>query len=133
MSRRTKEVTVSMVDIHSPLYLHPSKSITSLTVEKLQGVSNNRLIKKDKEDEQKDEQKAEQKVTCNNMVIARLHASVSKQIKMSILFYVSTACEVWRQLERTFNVANGSRKYKSEKEMMGTKQNGANIYEFTLL
>ncbi|KAL2935013.1 Retrovirus-related Pol polyprotein from transposon TNT 1-94 [Bienertia sinuspersici] len=135
-----------MIDIHSPLYLHPSESINSLIVEKLQGVANYKswrrsmeismaakkklgfvtgVILKDKDDEQK----AEQWETCNSRVIAWIHASVSEQIKKSIL-YVRTASEAWKQLEKTFNVANGSRKYKIEKEMMDTEQNGASIYEY---
>ncbi|KAL2943566.1 L-2 4-diaminobutyric acid acetyltransferase [Bienertia sinuspersici] len=116
------------VDVTSPLYLHP--------VEKLQGASDYRAwcrsmeisfaskrklgfvtgyVKKDKDDAQK----AEQWETCNNVVIDWIHASVSEQIKKSIL-YAKTSSEVWKQLERTFNVANGSRKYKVEKELMDT-------------
>ncbi|KAL2903240.1 Ferritin subunit [Bienertia sinuspersici] len=61
--------------------------------------------KKDREDAQK----AEQWDTCDSMVIAWIHAFVSKQIKKSIL-YAKTSCKAWKQLEKTFDVANGSRK-----------------------
>lgn len=61
-------------------------------------------VKKEKDDEQK----AEQWETCNNMVIAWIHTCVSYQIRRSIL-YTTTAEEAWKQLESTFNVANGSR------------------------
>ncbi|KAL2927394.1 Retrovirus-related Pol polyprotein from transposon TNT 1-94 [Bienertia sinuspersici] len=134
------------VDVTSPLYLHPSESVTSLGVEKLQGASDYRAwcrsmeislaakrklgfvtgyVKKDKDDAQK----AEQWETYDNMVIAWIHAYVSEQIKKSIL-YAKTSSEAWKQLERTFNVANGSRKYKVEKELMDTQQNGGSIYEY---
>ncbi|KAL2895982.1 Replication protein E1 [Bienertia sinuspersici] len=96
---------------------------TSLGVEKLQGASDYRAwcrsmeislaakrklgfvtgyVKKDKDDAQK----AEQWETYDNMVIAWIHAYVSEQIKKSIL------------------------KYKVEKELMDTQQNGGSIYEY---
>ncbi|KAL2943157.1 Gag-Pro-Pol polyprotein, partial [Bienertia sinuspersici] len=52
-----------------------------------------------------------------------------KRIKKSIL-YKKSSCEAWKQLEKTFNVANGSRKYKVEKQLMDTQQNGGSIYEY---
>ncbi|KAL2940457.1 Protein NRT1/ PTR FAMILY 5.7 [Bienertia sinuspersici] len=114
-----------------PLYLHPSESVTSLGVEKLQGALDYRAwrrsmdislaakrklgfatgaVKKDQEDAKK----GEQWETCDSMVIAWIHASVSEQIKKSIL-YAKTSSEAWKQLEKTFNVVNGSRKYKVDK------------------
>ncbi|KAL2894796.1 NAD/NADP-dependent betaine aldehyde dehydrogenase 2 [Bienertia sinuspersici] len=63
------------------------------------------------------------------MVIAWIHNFVSEQIQKSIL-YVKTAQKAWRQLEKTFNVANGSRKYKIEKEMVETRQSEKSILEY---
>ncbi|KAL2902579.1 Retrovirus-related Pol polyprotein from transposon TNT 1-94 [Bienertia sinuspersici] len=67
--------------------------------------------------------------TCNNLVIAWIHRSVSEQIKKSIL-YLTTAREIWMHLEALFNVTNGAKKYKHNKEAYETEQNGSTINEY---
>lgn len=82
-----------MADIQNPLYLHPSDEPNSLVVQKHQGAQDYRpwhrsieinlsakrklgfvtgSVNKDKGDEEK----AEQWETCNNMVIAWIHAFI---------------------------------------------------------
>lgn len=67
--------------------------------------------------------------TCNNMVISWLHNNVSESIKKSILF-VNSASEVWKLLEKRFQVSNGSRKYKLNRELFNLKQNGSTLVEY---
>ncbi|KAL2924342.1 Gag polyprotein [Bienertia sinuspersici] len=67
--------------------------------------------------------------TCNNLVISWLHRSVSEQIKKSILYY-NTAREIWLHLETCYNDTNGARKYKLNKEVYDTHQNGASVSEY---
>lgn len=140
---------ISLSDIQQPLYLHPSEGPNTLSVGKLQGSSDYRawrrsmeislaamrklgfvtgVVKKDTEDEAK----GEQWETCNSMVIAWIHASVSEQIKKTILYY-NTAKEVWKHLESMYNVTNGSRKYKLEKDLYETNQNESKIHEFYIV
>ena len=58
---------------------------------------------------------SEQWETCNNIVISWLMASVFQSIAKSIMF-IGTAYEIWIQLEKTFALSNGSRKYKLNRE-----------------
>ena len=137
---------VSLADIQNPLYLHPSDGPNSLVVPKLQGAQDYRPWRRSMEislatkrklgfvtgsvkKEMRDEANAEQWETCNNMVIPWIHASISELIKNSIL-YVTTAKEVWKQLEIRFHVTNGSHKYKLNKEVYETQQNGMSVNEY---
>ncbi|XP_074337518.1 uncharacterized protein LOC141674715 [Apium graveolens] len=67
--------------------------------------------------------------TCNSMVISWIHNNVCDSIKQSILF-ITSASEVWKQLEKRFQLTHGSRKYKISKEVYGMKQNGATVNEY---
>ena len=137
---------ISLSDIQHPLYLHPSEGPNSISVEKLQGANDYRAWRRSMEislaakrklgfvtgiikRESEDTQKADQWDTCNNMVIAWLHGSVSEHIKKTIL-YLNTAVEVWKHLEAMYNVTNGSRKYKIERDIYEMKQNDAKIHEY---
>lgn len=67
------------------------------------------------------------------MVISWLHANVSDNIKKSILF-ISSACEIPKELEDRFQLSNGSRKYKLSKELFDLTQNKISINDyFTML
>lgn len=89
---------ISLVDIPHPLYLHPYDGPNSLVIQKLQGAQDYMpwhrsmeisLFAKRKlgfatgsvNKYKKDEAKAEPWETCNNMVIASIHASISESIK----------------------------------------------------
>ncbi|KAL2921464.1 Homoaconitase mitochondrial [Bienertia sinuspersici] len=50
-------------------------------------------------------------------------------IKKSILHF-NTAREIWLHLETCYNVTNGARKYKLNKEVYDTHQNGISINEY---
>lgn len=67
--------------------------------------------------------------TCNNMVISWLHNNVSESIKKSILF-VNSAAAVWKVLEQRFQLTNGSRKYKLNRDLFNIKQNGQSLVEY---
>lgn len=138
--------TISLSDIRHPLYIHPSDDPNSVSIEKLQGSANYRswrrsmeislaskrklgfvtgLVTRDKEDTQKQEQWD----TCNHIVIACIHGSISEQIKKSI-FYLYTAREIWLHLERSNCQTNGSTKYRLNKGVYETKQNGGFVNDY---
>uniref|UniRef100_A0A803NB71 Retrotransposon gag domain-containing protein n=1 Tax=Chenopodium quinoa TaxID=63459 RepID=A0A803NB71_CHEQI len=73
--------------------------------------------------------KTDQWDTCNSMVISWIHSCLSDTIKKYVL-YVNTARETWVQLEKRFSMANGSRKYKLNKDLYSLKQNSntVNVY-----
>ncbi|KAL2898914.1 Retrovirus-related Pol polyprotein from transposon TNT 1-94 [Bienertia sinuspersici] len=140
------EVRETKIDINNPLYLHPSEGSNSINVEKLEGISNYRswkrsleiclaskrklgfvtgLVKKDS----KDAVKAEAWETCNNMEISWILASVSDPIWKSIM-YVHNAADMWKQLKQRFTVTNGARKYRLNKALYETKQNGRMIADY---
>ncbi|KAL2944723.1 Retrovirus-related Pol polyprotein from transposon RE1 [Bienertia sinuspersici] len=73
--------------------------------------------------------KAEAWDTCNSMVISWLLASVPDQIKRAVMF-TGTAEDIWKQLEATYSVANGSRKYQLCKAMYELKQNNKKIADY---
>ncbi|KAL2928803.1 Gag-Pol polyprotein [Bienertia sinuspersici] len=70
--------------------------------------------------------KAEAWDTCHSVVISWLVNAVSEPIKKSIIF-VSSAEEIWKQLEMRFSVANGPRKYKLSKQTYEMRQNGKKV------
>ncbi|KAL2944617.1 Retrovirus-related Pol polyprotein from transposon RE2 [Bienertia sinuspersici] len=73
--------------------------------------------------------KADAWVTCNNMVISWLMASVSDSIKQSFMF-TDSAAEIWEELETKFSVSSGSRKYELCKSMYETKQQSRRISDY---
>lgn len=73
--------------------------------------------------------KAVQWDTCNNIVISWIHNNVCDTIKQSILF-VNTTSEIWKILEKRFQLSNGSRKYKLNRDLYNSKQNGKTLVEY---
>ncbi|KAL2942624.1 Retrovirus-related Pol polyprotein from transposon TNT 1-94 [Bienertia sinuspersici] len=141
-----KQISVPGVDPQSPLYINPSDGPTSISIDKLTGAADYRpwrrtmeisLVAKRKlgfvtgsvKRDEKDNTKQELWDTCNNLVISWLHRSVSEQIKKSILYY-NTTREIWLHLKTCYNVTNGARKYKLNKEVYDTHQNGASVSEY---
>ena len=134
------------IDSSSPLYLHPSDGSNSISVEKLEGASNYRSWKRTFEiglaskrklgfvtgtvkRDGTDAVKQEAWDTCNSMVISWILGSVSDSIKRSVMF-LSTSCMIWTQLEQRFSVANGSRKYKLNKDLYEKTQEGKSITDY---
>ena len=76
-----------------------------------------------------DEQKAELWETCNNMVIAWITSNLSPTIRRSVM-YMTTAHEIWLNLEKRFSVTNGSRKYKLNRELYEIKQNHMSVNDY---
>lgn len=132
--------------MQNPLFLHPSDNPLSLSVTKLEGASDYRSWKRSMEIQLSSKRKlgfvngtelrstsdtteAIQWDTCNSMVTSWIHNNVSDSIKKSVLF-ITSAYEVWKQLEKRFQLTHGSRKYKLSKELFGLKQNGVNIVDY---
>lgn len=76
-----------------------------------------------------DPSKTEMWETCNNMVIAWITGNVSSTIKQSMM-YMSSAQEIWTNLEKRFALTNGSRKYKLCKDLYALKQNSLSLTEY---
>lgn len=140
---------VTYQDMLQPLFLHPSDSATSIQIDKLQNSGDYRPWRRTMEinlsSKRKlgfvngtvplptdDEQKAEMWETCNNMVIAWLTGNVSPTIRKSIM-YMTTAKEIWLNLEKRFSITNGSRKYKLNKELYEIRQNNMPINDYYTL
>ncbi|XP_048497621.1 uncharacterized protein LOC125496250 [Beta vulgaris subsp. vulgaris] len=134
------------IDNSSPLYLHPSDGSNSITVEKLQGSPNYRSWKRSLEiglaskrklgfvtgtvkRDPSEAVKQEAWDTCNSMVISWIIGNVSESIKKSIMF-LSSSAEMWKQLEKRYEVTNGSRKYKLSKQLYETKQGEKSITDY---
>ncbi|XP_074323254.1 uncharacterized protein LOC141660189 [Apium graveolens] len=133
-------------DMQNPLFLHPSNNPFSISVTKLQGAGDYRSWKRSMEIQLSSKRKlgfvdgtevknlsspteALQWDTCNSMVTSWIHNNVSDFIKNSILF-ITSASEVWKQLEKRFQLTHGSRKYKLSREMFELKQNGCSVVDF---
>ncbi|KAL2896606.1 Retrovirus-related Pol polyprotein from transposon RE1, partial [Bienertia sinuspersici] len=127
---------ITLNDIQNPLYLHPSDGpntgmelwkrsmeIALASKRKLGFVTG--VIARDTEDKEKQEQWD----TCNSLIIRWILNNASDSIKKSIMF-VSSAREMWKQLEQMFSDVNGSRKYRINKELYELKQKGMSINEF---
>lgn len=136
----------NFVDMQNPLFLHPSDGPLSISVAKLQGVSDYRSWRRSFEIQlsskrklgfvngsvtrnDADETQGQQWDTCNDLVISWIHGNVSENIKRSILF-INSAHEIWKQLERRFQLSNGARKYKLNKELFTISQNKLKINEY---
>lgn len=106
-------------------HLHPFDGPLSISVSKLQGAGDYRSWKRMFEIQLSskrklgfvkgtvtrsttDETQAVQWDTCNDVVISWIHGNVSDNIKRSILF-LDSAHEIWLQLEKRFQLCNGSR------------------------
>lgn len=106
---------MTIIDVSSPLYLHPSDGNNFMIIEKLQGSSNYRYWKRSMKivlsskrklgfvngtliRDSTDLVKGEAWDTYNNMIISWILGSVSESIKKSIMF-VSSAYQIWKHLE----------------------------------
>ncbi|XP_074336319.1 uncharacterized protein LOC141673467 [Apium graveolens] len=136
----------TFADMQNPLFLHPSNGPTSISVAKLEGATNYRSWKRSFQIQLSskrklgfvdgtvqrstdDEALVVQWDTCNNLVISWIHNNVSETIKKSILF-ISSASEIWAQLEKRFALTNGSRKYKISKDLYELKQNHLYVADY---
>ncbi|XP_074373972.1 uncharacterized protein LOC141714344 [Apium graveolens] len=142
----TSGSTFSFLYMQNPLFLHPSDNPLSISITKLQGAADYRSWKRSMEIQLSSKHKlgfvygtkvknlsdpteALQWDTCNSMVTSWIHNNVSDSIKKSILF-IAYASEVWKQLEKRFQLTHGSRKYKLSKELFELKQNGCSVVDF---
>ena len=137
---------ITLTDLVNPLYLHPSDGATTIQVEKLQGSSDYRAWRRAMEKNLASKRKlgfvtggvprpttdvvqTDQWDTCNNMVIAWLTHNVSPSIMKSIMFMTSAAA-IWSNLEKRFQLTNGSRKYKLNRELYEIRQSSMSINDY---
>lgn len=137
---------ITCQEMMTHLFLHPSDNATSIQVDKLQGSSDYRnwirsmeinLSYKRKHGfvtgtisiPTDDESKAEMWETCNNMIIAWITSNVSPTIKRSVM-YMSSARDIWLNLEKRFSLTNGSRKYKLSRDLYELKQHNESISKY---
>ena len=76
-----------------------------------------------------DPMKLEQWEACNNLVISWIMNAVSEPISKSIR-YIASANQIWKHLESRFNLSNGSRKYRLNKDVYALKQNKCPVSEY---
>lgn len=136
---------ISYQDMVNPLFLHPSDGTTSIQVEKLQGSSDYRSWRRSMEINLASKRKlgfvtgavvkpddpvqSDLWEICNNMVIAWLTQNVSSSIMKSIMFMTS-AKDIWQNLEKRFALTNGSRKYKLNKDLYDLKQQSRSVNDY---
>ncbi|XP_074306337.1 uncharacterized protein LOC141641579 [Silene latifolia] len=77
----------------------------------------------------KDEAKIEAWEAGNSLVISWIMQSVSERIKL-VIMYTQSVAEIWETLRRRYTVANGSRKYKLNKDTYDISQNNRPIEEY---
>ncbi|XP_074337409.1 uncharacterized protein LOC141674597 [Apium graveolens] len=63
------------------------------------------------------------------MVLSLIHNNISDTIKISILF-INSAAEIWKQLEKRFQLNNDSRNYKLCKDLYSLRKNGKPLVEY---
>lgn len=63
------------------------------------------------------------------MVIVWITSNVSPTMKKSIM-YMSSAKDIWSNLETRFSLTNGSRKYKLSRDLYELKQNADSVTEY---
>ncbi|KAL2899469.1 Pescadillo-like protein [Bienertia sinuspersici] len=115
------------IDVTSALYLHPSET-TLILDGKLQGNINYRSWKRQMELALV----TRRKLGFVTGVVERDADNKKKQnfaIKKSIIYYTSIR-ELWVHLERRFIVSNGVLKYKINRQLYVTQQNGQSINEY---
>ncbi|XP_074373583.1 uncharacterized protein LOC141713918 [Apium graveolens] len=137
---------ITYQDMLNPIFLHPSDTPTSIQVDKLQGSADYRAWKRSMEinlslkrklgfvtgsttQPTDDATQADLYEICNNMVIAWITHNLSSSIKKSVMFMTS-ARDIWSNLEERFSVANGSRKYKLNRDLYGLKQNSLSVNDY---
>lgn len=137
---------ITYQDMINPICLHPSDNPMSIQVDKLQGSADYRAWKRSMEINLSSKRKlgfvtgsttkptddatlAELWETCNCMVIAWLTHNVSSSIKKSIMFMTS-AKDIWTNLETRFSVTNGSRKYRLDRDLYELKQNSLSVNDY---
>ncbi|KAL2932499.1 Protein FYV6 [Bienertia sinuspersici] len=114
MTSKETNTSNSSIDTSSPLYLHPNEG-NLLISEQLQGISNFRPWKRS------------MKIALG---VKRKLGFVTGAIVRDKQDTKFTAREIWVQLEKRFTVSNGSTKYRLNKEIYETKQNGLPINEY---
>lgn len=136
---------ITFQDMANPLFLHPSDSPSAIQIEKLQGSADYRAWKRSMEINLASKRKlgfvqgtvikptdsvqAELWELCNNMVIAWLTHNVSSSIMKSVMFMTS-ARDIWLNLEKRFALTNGSRKYKINKDLYDLKQQSTSVNDY---
>ncbi|XP_074323322.1 uncharacterized protein LOC141660253 [Apium graveolens] len=93
----------SFTDLQNPIFIHPSDGPTSISVTKLQGAANRTW---------------------------RRSMEIQLASKRKLGSVEDSSAEIWKQLEKRFQLSNGSRKYKLSKDLYSLKQNGKPLVEY---
>ncbi|KAL2938151.1 Retrovirus-related Pol polyprotein from transposon TNT 1-94 [Bienertia sinuspersici] len=79
--------------------------------------------------ETEDPVKREAWIACNNIIVSWIINNVCESIKQSIMF-MSTAKDMWRNLEQRFQASHGSRRYHLSRMLYGASQQGKAVNEY---